>query len=433
MNGRLLIHNVRHWRSGEPFEIAIEGGRIVAAGAPGAAKNGADRIVDGGGAVLAPGLVDLHVHLREPGQGTKETIETGTRAAAAGGFTAVACMPNTHPVVDNPAWVSWIRMRAQEGAHCRVYPIAAVTVGQKGEQLAELAALAESGAVAFSDDGSPVMSAEVMRRALEYAKPLGLPIVCHEEDLTLRGQGHMNEGSVSARLGVRGIPPAAEVVMVRRDVELAALTGGRVHFAHLSVGGSFDALRDAKRRGLEVTGETCPHYWTLTEDAVADYDTHAKMNPPLRSESDRHEVIQAIREGVVDCFTTDHAPHTFEDKRQPFDRAPFGIVGLETALALTLTHLVKPGHLTLARALEMWTEAPRRVFRLPEVTLTPGSPADLTLIDPDAEWTVDPVRFHSRSRNTPFAGWQMTGKVLATWCEGAATHLEEQAMEVSAR
>ena len=433
MSPRFVISNVRHWRSGQPFEVTIEDGRIVAAGAPGAARSPAEKLVDGQGAVLAPGLVDLHVHLREPGQSTKETIETGTRAAAAGGFTAVACMPNTHPVVDNPAWVSWIRMRAKDGAHCHVHPIAAVTVGQKGEQLAELAALAESGAVAFSDDGNPVMSAEVMRRALEYAKPLGLPIVCHEEDLALRGQGHMNEGAVSARLGVRGIPAAAEAVMVRRDVELAALTGGRVHLAHLSVAGSFEALRDAKHRGLHVTGETCPHYWTLTEDAVGDYDTHAKMNPPLRSAADRQAVLEAIQDGTVDCFATDHAPHGFEDKRQPFDRAPFGIVGLETALALTVTHLVKPGHLTLERALELWTEAPRRVFGLPEVTLAPGSPADLVLIDPEAEWTVDPTRFHSRSRNTPFAGWRLNGKVLATWCGGEATHLEEHTLEASAR
>jgi dihydroorotase len=220
--------------------------------------------------------------------------------------------------------------------------------------------------------------------------------------------------------------------MIRRDVELADLTGGRVHFAHLSAAGSFDALRDAKQRGLRATGETCPHYWALTEDAVADFDTHAKMNPPLRSESDRLAVIQAIREGVVDCFATDHAPHSCEDKRQPFDRAPFGIVGLETALALTITHLVKPGHLTLERALELWTDAPRRVFGLPEVTLAPGSRADLVLIDPEAAWTVDPTRFHSRSRNTPFAGRQVTGKVLATWCGGEATYLESS-IEVGAQ
>jgi len=432
VSGRQVIRNARHWKTGEPFELAVEGGRIVAAGAPGAAGAGASE-VDAAGAVVSPGLVDLHVHLREPGGEGRETIETGTRSAAAGGFTAVACMPNTQPVIDDKAWVSWILQRAVELGHCRVHPIAAVTVGQKGAALAELIALAEAGAVAFSDDGHPVMSAEMMRRALEYAKPTGLPIVCHEEDLTLRGQGHMNEGPVAARLGVRGIPAAAEVVMVRRDIELAELTGGHVHLAHLSAAGSFDALRDAKRRGLPVTGETCPHYWTLTDEAVGEYDTHAKMNPPLRAARDRAAVIEAIREGVVDCFVTDHAPHGFEDKRQPFDQAPFGIVGLETALALTLTFLVKPGHLTLARALELWTEAPRRVFGLPEVALAAGSPADFTLLDPGLEWTVDASRFRTKGRNTPFDQWKLTGKVLATWCGGEITHMEESWMEAPAR
>jgi dihydroorotase len=429
---RWIVRNARHWKSGEPFGLVVEGDRVVEAGSPGRGSDG-DREIDAAGAVLAPGLVDLHVHLREPGGEGKETIETGTQAAAAGGFTGVACMPNTQPVIDNRAWVAWVRQRAREVARCRVHPIAAVTVGQAGEQLAELLALAEAGAVAFSDDGRPVMSAEVMRRALEYAKPTGLPIIGHEEDLTLRGHGHMNEGPKATQLGIAGIPAAAEVVMVRRDVELAELTGGRVHLAHLSCRGSFDALRDAKRRGLRVTGETCPHYWTLTDEAVAEYDTHAKMNPPLRSAADRAAVIAAIREGVVDCLATDHAPHTIEDKRQPFDHAPFGIVGLETALALTITFLVKPGHLTLARALELWTDAPRRIFGLPPVTLEPGSPADFTLIDPEREWTVDATRFRSKGRNTPFDGWKLTGKALATWCEGEATHLEESRMEASAR
>jgi dihydroorotase len=432
MSARTVIRDARHWKSGEPCEVAIEDGRIAAAGGPGAAGAGTE-VVEARGAVLAPGLVDLHVHLREPGQSSKETIETGSRAAAAGGFTAVACMPNTQPVVDNVAWVEWIRARAAASGRCRVHPIAALTVGQQGEALAELAALAEAGAVAFSDDGHPVASAEVMRRALEYARPTGRPIVCHEEELTLRGRGHMNEGPVATRLGIRGIPAAAEVVMVRRDVELAELTGGRVHLAHLSAAGSFDALLDAKRRGLKVTGETCPHYWTLTDEAVAEYDTHAKMNPPLRSERDRAAAIEAIRGGVVDCFTTDHAPHTAEDKRQLFDVAPFGIVGLETALALTLTFLVKPGHLTLARALELWTDAPRRLFGLPEVSLAPGSPADLTLVDPAAEWTVDPARFHSKGRNTPFAGWRLTGRALATWCAGEPTHLDSSLLDPIAR
>jgi len=430
VSDRTWIRNARDWRSGEPIDVALESDRIAAVTKPQAdASDGS--VVDARGAVLAPGLVDLHVHLREPGQTSKETIASGTRAASAGGFTAIACMPNTQPVVDNPAWVKWILSRAAEAGHCRVYPIAAVTVGQKGETLAELAALADAGAIAFSDDGHPLMSAEVMRRALEYARPLKRPVVCHEEDLTLRGRGHMNEGPTATRLGLRGIPAAAETVMVRRDVELAELTGGRVHLAHLSCAASFAALRDAKQRGLAVSGETCPHYWTLTDEAVAEYDTHAKMNPPLRSARDRAAVIEAIREGVVDCFTTDHAPHTLEDKRQPFDHAPFGIVGLETALALTLTFLVEPGHLTLARALELWTDGPRRVFGLPEVALAPGSPADLVLFDPTQEWTVDPARFHTLGHNTPFAGWRVRGRVLATWCGGALTHREEPALETS--
>jgi dihydroorotase len=430
MSGRTVIRNARHWRSGEAIDLVMENGAIALLRRAGDYPAGpAD--FDAAGAVLAPGLVDLHVHLREPGQSGKETIESGTRSAAAGGFTAVACMPNTQPVVDNPAWVKWILARAAERGHCRVHPIAAVTVGQKGEQLAELVALREAGAVAFSDDGRPLMSAEVMRRALEYARPTGLPIVCHEEDLTLRGRGQMNEGPTATRLGIRPIPWAAESVMVRRDCDLAELTGGRLHLAHLSCAASFDALRDAKRRGLAVTGETCPHYWTLTDEAVGEYDTHAKMNPPLRSERDRQATIAAVADGAVDCLTTDHAPHTIEEKRQPFDQAPFGIVGLETALALTVTGLVKPGHVTLARAIELWTEAPRRVFGLPEVKLEPGSPADLVLFDPAAEWTVDPGRFLTRGRNTPFAGWRLTGQVRATWCGGVLTHESEAAPAVT--
>jgi dihydroorotase len=424
MIARTVIRNARHWRTGERVDVAIAGGLIEwvrPAGAEAVDEGGA---FDADGAVLAPGLVDLHVHLREPGQSAKETIATGTRAAAAGGFTAVACMPNTHPVVDTPAWVEWVMARARESASCRVLPIAAATLGQKGEQLTEMHALARVGAVAFSDDGRPVESAEVMRRALEYALPTGRPIVCHEEDPALKGRGQMNEGEVSARLGLRGIPAAAETVMVRRDVELAALTGGRVHLAHLSCAGSFDALRDAKRRGLRVTGETCPHYWALTDQAVGHYDTAAKMNPPLRAAADRDATLRAIADGTVDCLATDHAPHTAEEKAQPFEAAPFGIVGLETALALTLSGLVRPGHVSLVRALELWTDAPRRVFGLPPVAVEAGSPADLVLFDPDAEWTVDPSRFHSKGRNTPFSGWTLAGRVRATWCAGTLTHTD---------
>jgi len=409
------IRNVRHWRTGEALDLVIADGRIVEDSA-----RTPDRVVDAAAAIAAPGLVDLHVHLREPGQSAKETIESGCRAAAAGGFTAIACMPNTQPVLDSPAWVEWVRHRAA-GAACRVHPIGAVTVGQEGKQLTEFLALQAAGAVALSDDGRPIESAAIMRQALEYGRHAGLPIVCHEEDLTLRADGTMNEGFTATRLGLRGIPSAAESVMVRRDVELAELTGGRVHFAHLSCAASFAALRDAHARGLAVTGETCPHYWMLTDEAVADYDTRAKMNPPLRSEADREATLAAIADGTVDCFTTDHAPHTEEEKRQPFDRAPFGIVGLETALGLTLTGLVRPGHLSLERALERWTDAPRRVFRLPEVSLEPGSPADLVLIDPDLEWTVDASAFQSRGRSTPFEGWRLTGRAIATFVAGAPT------------
>ncbi len=422
------IRDARHWKTAQPFELICAAGTIAATGdgvAAWRAAHGAGfeiETIDARGAVLAPGLVDVHVHLREPGQSAKETIATGTRAAAAGGFTSVMCMPNTDPVVDTPAGVEWVLQRAQAAGNCRVMPIAAVTMGQKGEQLTEFMALHDAGAVALSDDGRPVMSAAVMRRALEYATHAGLPIICHEEDLTLRGSGQMNEGPVATRLGIEGIPNAAESIMVRRDCDLAALTGGRVHFAHLSCAESLDGLRDGKRRGLPVTGESCPHYWTLTDDAVVEFDTQAKMNPPLRTEYHRRAVIEAIVDGTLDCFATDHAPHTALEKDQPFDAAPFGIVGLETALALTITHLVRPGHISFARALELWTEAPRRIFAMPPVELAAGFPADLVLIDPDEEWTVEPASFESKGRNTPFRGAHVAGRVQATICEGRVTH-----------
>lgn len=422
MSDPLLIRGATHWRTGERVDLAIADGLVVPVPH---VRPGDMRVLEAQGAVLAPGLVDLHVHLREPGQGAKETIATGTRAAAAGGFTSVACMPNTDPVVDSAAWVEWVRRRAEEAGSCRVLPIATVTVGQKGEQLAPLHALAAAGAVAFSDDGHPVRSPAMMRRALEYALGTGRPIVCHEEDPDLKGDGVMNEGFTATRLGLRGLPAAAESVMCRRDVELAELTGGHVHLAHLSCAGGFAALRDARERGLPVTGETCPHYWVLTDEAVGDYDTNAKMNPPLRSAEDRDACIAAIQDGTIDCFVTDHAPHTADEKSRPFAEAPFGIVGLETALALTITFLVRPGHLALARAIELWTDAPRRLFHLPDVDLAPGSPADLVLFDPEAQWTVEPERFHSKGRNTPFAGWPLHGRVRATIMDGRLTHAAE--------
>jgi len=416
MNEPIVIRGARHWKTGRSIDVACAGGRVVDAAPAGA------RVIDAEGAVLAPGFVDVHVHLREPGQSAKETIETGTRAAAAGGFTDVLAMPNTSPVVDTVAGVQWVIARGRESLWARVHPIAAVTLGQKGETLTEMVALAAAGAVAFSDDGRPVRSAETMRRALEYARPTGRPVIAHEEDPDLKGDGHMNEGAVATRLGIRGIPAAAEAVMVRRDVELAELTRGRLHLAHLSCASSLDALCDAKRRGLAVTGETCPHYWMLDDRAVEALGTNAKMNPPLRSEADRHAVIRAIADGTIDCLATDHAPHTAEEKRQPFDHAPFGIVGLETAWALTVTGLGEPGHVELARAVELWTDAPRRAFGLPAVTLEPGSPADLVLLDSKDEWTVEPERFHSKGRNTPFAGRPVRGGVRLTMCGGRVTH-----------
>ncbi len=268
------------------------------------------------------------------------------------------------------------------------------------------------------------MSAAVMRRALEYQRHVDLPIILHEEDLSLSAGGHMNEGFTATRLGIAGIPAAAESVMVRRDAELAELTGGRIHYAHLSCARSFEALRDAKDRGLRVTGEVCPHHWTLTDEAVEDYDTAAKMHPPLRSAADREATIAAIKEGWIDCLATDHAPHTEDEKHVAFDQAPCGIVGLETAFALTVSFLVRPGHITLPRAIELWSDMPRQVLGLPEVKLEPGYPADLVLLDPGAEWTVDPAAFLSRGRSTPFAGWHLHGRALATCCGGRWTHAE---------
>ena len=416
MSDAVVIRNARHWSDGRIVDLAFSGG-VVLPRPPAQARS-----IEAEGAVLAPGLVDVHVHLREPGQSNKETLATGMRAAAAGGFTDVLCMPNTRPVVDSPAWVEWVAAHAREAGHCRVHPIAAVTVGQAGATLCEMVGLAQAGAIAFSDDGRPIASAATMRVALEYARSTGRPIIAHEEDLGLKGDGHMIEGPAAVRLGHRGIPTAAESVMVRRDIELAELTGGRLHLAHLSCASSLEALRDAKRRGLAVTGETCPHYWTLTDEAVSEWGTAAKMNPPLRSDADRRAVITAIADGTIDCLATDHAPHTAEDKRQPFESAPFGIVGLETAIALTITHLVEPGHIGLTRAIELWSDAPRRAFGLPRVTLEPGTPADLTLIDPAAEWVVDPGRFFTKGRNTPFAGAPLRGRVRLTVCEGRVTH-----------
>jgi dihydroorotase len=410
-----------------PVDVVVSAGEIQFVGPSAPRQGGPHTVVDGAGLVLAPGLVDIHVHLREPGQEDKETIATGTRAAAAGGFTAVACMPNTVPPLDDASRVRWVADRARETAYCRVHPLGAVTVGQEGERLTEFIELRQAGAVGVSDDGRPVMNADLFRRALEYAQHAGFPVVAHEEDLSLRGKGCMNEGYTSTRLGLKGIPNAAESVMVRRDVELAALTGGRLHIAHVSCRESIEAVRDAKARGLRVTAESAPHYFSLTDEAVGEFDTNAKMNPPLRSAADRDAVIAAIADGTLDCLATDHAPHTPSEKAVEFDQAPMGVVGLETALGLTITHLVEPGHIRLERALELWTDAPRRVLGLPPVLVARGNAADLVLLDPDAEWLVKPDTFHSKGRNTPFAGARLKGRVAVTICGGRVTHVDPDA------
>jgi len=363
------------------------------------------------GLVVCPGFIDLHTHLREPGREDKETIATGTRAAAAGGFTAVCAMPNTDPVNDTAGITRAIVERARADGAVRVYPIGAITRGQQGEELAEYGDLKEAGCVAFSDDGKPVASARVMRRALEYAKAFDLAIIDHCEEPTLAEKACMNEGPVSTVLGLRGQPAAGEAIMVERDVLLAELVGGRVHIAHLSAAASVDAVRRGKARGVRVTAEVTPHHLFLTDEAVREtgYDTNTKMNPPLRSEADREAVLAGLRDGTIDCIATDHAPHTVDDKKVEYDHAANGIVGLETAVALCLDRLVGAGLLELPYLVALLSANPARVLGLPGGTLAPGSPADLTLLDLAKKRQVDPTRFESRSRNTPFGGWILKG------------------------
>ncbi len=404
-----------------PRDVAVAGGRIAAV-EPGI-DPGPAPVIDAAGLWVLPGLIDIHVHLREPGYEYKEDVASGTRAAAAGGFTAVACMPNTDPVNDDAEVTRYILERAGEGGVSRVYPVGAVSRGLGGEDLAPIGELAEAGCVAVTDDGRPVGSGLLMRRALEYASAFGLPVISHCEDLELAAGGCMNEGLASAYLGLPGIPSEAEEAMVARDLLLLRRTGGRLHLAHLSTRGSMKLLRWGKRMGLPVTGETAPHYFTLTEDAVRGFDTDAKMNPPLREIADVEGVQKGLARGAVDAIATDHAPHAPDEKEVEFEAAPNGVVGLETSLALSLK-LVREAGVPLGRVVAALTAGPARALGLPGGTLAPGAPADVTLVDPDATWTVDPAAFQSRARNSPFAGMTLRGRVVRTLVEGRTVYLD---------
>ncbi len=371
-----------------------------------------DQIIDATGNIVVPGLIDMHVHLREPGHEYKETIESGSRAAACGGFTAVCAMPNTNPVNDNEQVTNYILRRAGEVNGVRVYPVGAVSKGLLGQRLCEFGELKAAGVVAVSDDGCPVEDNQLMRRALEYAKGFGLPVISHSEDRSLAGGGVMNEGAVSTRMGLAGIPNAAESVMVMRDIALSELTETPIHIAHVSTAESVRAIRDAKARGVQVTAETAPHYFTLTDAAVAAYDTHAKMNPPLRSQKDRDAICRGLADGTIDAIATDHAPHAVIEKEVEFDRAANGIIGLETALPLGL-NLVENGILTLVDLVEKMSKNPARILGL-DSGIRVGARADITIIDPDTVFTVNAAKLHSLSRNTPFDGWEMKGRAVQT-------------------
>jgi len=394
-------------------DVLLKGDRIERVGATLAVASDTP-ILDASGKIVCPGFIDLHVHLREPGQEYKETVGSGTRAAAAGGFTAVCAMANTHPVNDNRAVTDYIRAKADTEGVVRVYPIGAVTRELGGAELSEMAELAEAGCVAFSDDGKCVMNAALYRRAMEYTLPFGTPLISHAEDHHLSKGAAMNEGIVSTELGVPGAPAAAEDIMVARDILLAELTGAHVHIAHLSTAGAVRLVRDAKARGVKITAEVTPHHLLLTEEAVRSFDANTKMNPPLRSKRDTEALLEGLIDGTIDCIATDHAPHAVSEKEGEFDRAAFGIVGLETAVSLLMDRLVRPGALPLATLVARLSRDPARLLGLPGGNLAAGAPADLTLLDPDASWTVDPSKFVSRSRNTPFGGWTVTGRPWKT-------------------
>lgn len=390
-------------------DIFVENGVISEVGADPDLEGVEMEVIDASGMCVAPGLVDMHVHLRDPGQEYKEDIESGTLAAAFGGVTSVACMPNTDPVVDNEAIVSFIKTKAEEVGYVNVFPIGAVSKGLEGKYLAEIGEMVFAGAVAVSDDGMPVVNSGLMRRAIEYSEMFDIPVISHCEDPAL-GEGDMNEGAVATSMGLRGISRAAEEVMAARDILVAEAVGGRVHIAHISTRGTVDIIRKAKERGVRVTCETCPHYFSLTEEACLGFNTNAKMNPPLRTADDVEAIKEGLKDGTIDCIVTDHAPHHPDEKNCEFAAAKNGIVGLETSLGLGIKNLVKTGVLTMSELIEKMSVNPSQILGISKGSLGEGKCADIVIFDPDKEWTVDITKLHSRGKNSPYDGFELYGK-----------------------
>jgi len=411
---KLLIKNAKIM-GGDSRDILIENGCIAGVGAGLAG----DETLDANGLTALPGLVDIHCHLREPGFEYKDDLQHGVASAAVGGFTDIACMPNTSPINDQKTVTTYLKKMSSLYPGARVHPIAAASIGLKGELLTEMFELKEHGAVAFSDDGNPIMSAAFMRRALTYAKMTGLPVMDHCEELALSKNGQMNEGVTSTILGLKGYPSIAEEMMISRDLQIAEYVGGWIHICHVSTAAGVEMVRSAKARGVKVTCEATPHHFTLTEEACLGYNTLAKVSPPLRTEADRHAIIAGLADGTIDAIATDHAPHHPDEKNQEFDVAQKGLVGFETAFALAVTKLLRPGYITLERLVEVMSRSPRQIIGLPAMRFEPGDPADFILADLDATWTVDPEGFASKAKNTPFGGMELTGRVLSTFVGGS--------------
>ena len=416
-----------------PGEVVLENGRIseviigkTATTRKASSAAGPDVTIDALGKFVMPGLVDMHTHLREPGFEYKETIKTGTMAGIRGGFTSLCPMPNTNPVNDNPTVAAFVIKKAMSEGSCSVFPIGAITKGQNGQELAEMGLMYETGCVAFSDDGRSVMNSLVMRRALEYSKAFPFPLISHCEDLFLSDDGVMNEGALSTYFGLKGIPAEAEEIIVARDIMLAGLTGGRLHIAHVSTRGSVELVRRAKNEGISVTAETCPHYFSITESAVAGFNTNAKVNPPLRTDDDVAAIKEGLKDGTIDVIATDHAPHHIDEKILEFDKAPFGISGLETALALSLS-LVREGVLTINQLMEKMTLNPARIMGIDRGTLGVGAAADMIIVDAEKEFVVNPDNFASKGRNTPFSGWKLKGQPVAVISKGRVYDFTEKA------